>query len=390
MNGSRKFAAPLLQILLIGSLSFIFLVPFNNPYKDIDLQVSFVIACGITALLALVYAVNLRQWTFRINTNLILFALFYLTCDITLLHTHSRLDVFGFAGVRLGFLELMSCVTIGWALSYICAKRYLRAFYTSTVTLALFSIIYSALLDHTVFRLGGPIFQADILAAYLGAGFIVGIYLRSRESYKFLLCGQLILGGTILLTETRTVIYSLLLLGICTAYFTAKRRCSLNIKPVVLVVVSLVFMSALLFTKTRLTNVHYGVVSIEYRAELARTALADIHKEPFFGYGQGSLYSVLSCHRMFEPMLLATCSQGYGFTSTHNVFLDKTLELGIFTGLLYFLIYIRALLHASSREPWLYMLILIGLYYLTNVTDVPLELLYWCIVMRVLRKEERL
>ena len=370
-----------ITVLLVGALSSVFLAPFNNPYQDIDLQVSMVLVCGVGAALYLLVT-RYRLLSHRPNLNQLLVLAFCVCCIMTLLHKRTSLDLLGFEGVRLGFLELMSCITVGWVLSFMPAKQYLRAFYYSTVLLSIFSIGYDTVTNHSVWRLGGPIYQADILAVYLGAGFLIGLYFLHRKRNSLILAAETLLGCTILLTETRIVIYTLVVLGTYLLVIRNKRRwkmaagCALAL-----------LLIAMLLVGSRVTNVGYADASVVYRGDLVVTAFHDIRHEPLFGYGQGSLYTVLACHSMFEPKLLATCRQGYGFTSSHNIFLDKTLELGLLGGVLYFVIYVRALLTSRPDWLWRYLLLLIGVYYLTNVSDVALELLYWCVVIRVMRTD---
>ena len=80
-------------------------------------------------------------------------------------------------------------------------------------------------------------------------------------------------------------------------------------------------------------------------------------------------------------MLRKTCADGFIFSSSHNIFLDRILQFGLLAGLLYVAIFgmtiIRALQGKYTAELVVVILLEISicLYFLSNVSLPEIELL---------------
>jgi O-antigen ligase len=140
-----------------------------------------------------------------------------------------------------------------------------------------------------------------------------------------------------------------------------------------------------LFGPARLTNTAYASTSIGYRADLQTYGLRASYHKAWFGYGPGNLADALNCSGLHAAPLQATCRQGYFFNSSHNVFLDRVLAVG-WPGGVAFLLFVLTSLGKGLRapgpaRPMVYAALLIACYYLTNVTSVTLELLFWILLL---------
>jgi hypothetical protein len=102
----------------------------------------------------------------------------------------------------------------------------------------------------------------------------------------------------------------------------------------------------------------------------------------------GNLADALNCSRLAGKQLKATCKQGYFFNSSHNIYIDRALGIGWLGALAYIAIIVLAIRKGLRVKPeskiFAYGALLIGLYYLTNVTSLTLELLFWILLMRCL------
>jgi O-antigen ligase len=138
----------------------------------------------------------------------------------------------------------------------------------------------------------------------------------------------------------------------------------------------------------RLTNAGYAEQSIHYRLSLQDYALKASGRKPFLGYGPGNLADALRCPWLPAGPLQTTCHQGYFFNSSHNIFIDRILAIGWLGGLAYLGIVILAIYRGIRSKKEVrsmgYGLLLIGCYYLTNVTSLTLELLLWVLVVQCL------
>jgi O-antigen ligase len=87
-----------------------------------------------------------------------------------------------------------------------------------------------------------------------------------------------------------------------------------------------------------------------------------------------------------SPALQKTCHQGYFFNSSHNIFIDRFLAVGWLGGLAFLALAVLAIYKALRAQPEVrivgWALLLIACYYLTNVTNVTLELLLWVLILR--------
>jgi O-antigen ligase len=320
-----------------------------------------------------------------------LLGIFAACCLVSLLvNPHLGYDFFGAPYIRLGTAGLLSCVGVGLLLTTIPRKRLLTGLYLIILALSVVSVPYSWWHFHSLLRVGGVFSQADIMACFIGCGLLLGIemlhlYQRRRN---VLLGAQLFWAVLLLLTQTRAVLLLVIVLGLV---WESRRQRGHKFKRVALYgAAALLLLGGLhYFTPGRLTNTAYASESIHYRLTLQGYALKASRQKPVWGYGPGNLADALSCPRLTSPLLQKTCSKGYFFNSSHNIFIDRVLAIGWPGELSYLALVLLAIYRGLRGRPetriFGYAVVLVGCYYLTNVTSVTLELLLWILMAQCLR-----
>lgn len=373
------------SLVLAGCLAF--LVPFN-AFRNIELQGLILIISGLFAWGALI----LGYWATlgplgRLNKALL--AVFMAACVVSLLvNPHFGYDLLGAPYIRLGAAGLLACVGIGLLMRTIPFGRLLTGLYTVILALGVVSVPYSWLHFHSLVRIGGVFAQADIMACFVGCGLVLGLGMLNLYPKRrlLLLGGQLFLAGLLLLTQTRAVLF--LIIGLWLVWIIQNQR-SKVFKPLVIYIIAVVvLLGALNYLVPRLTNTAYASQSLHYRLSLQGYALRASGQKPVVGYGPGNLADALSCSRLPAGQLQTTCGQGYFFNSSHNIFIDRVLAIGWLGGFSYLAVVGLAIYGGlcSKRRFRIigYAVILIGGYYLTNVTSVALELLLWILLIQCL------
>ncbi len=373
------------KLAVVFALSLPFLVPYGGPGRNTDMQGLVLLlagACG-WAVIALERFAALRALDKPVRVLLFVFAL---SCLGSLLSPHFAYNVLGAPHVRLGIAGLFACIGCGLALRSVELKRFMTWLYGTLCVLAGVALPYAWIRFHDLARLGGTFAQADIFAVMLGCGLMLGIWMLREYPGKrpYLLAGQILLAVLLVASGTRAVIIlMLLLLPLCAK--VRWRSWGWVIYGSLCVALLLAAQAA---APSRVTDVRYANESLRYRLDLQGASLQASWKRPVAGYGIGNLADALDCSRLQKPRLKATCRKHYFFNSSHNIFLDRTLALGWIGGLSYFALFAYAIwrgLRAKDRSKHVlaFCLLLIGLYYWTNVTSVSLELLAWVLLLRI-------
>ncbi len=291
---------------------------------------------------------------------------------------HSIEGLLGVTNYRLGLISLLSCAVIGLTINILEGDKLIRWLYYSGFALAVMSPLYY-LFHHTA-RLGGPIDQPDILAAYLGAIFIIGFTkIRFTKSKFAWIAMQSTLLLAIILTQTRAV---LLLIGLWLAYQALAHANQKGRQWLVYLCLGVVLILGI-SRIGRLNDMRYLKVSTAYRLNLQQEGVRALATMPPWGYGLGNLYgTALFCNNLHYQPLLQTCNEGVGFASTHNILLDRLLETGWLGGIAYMAFFGYCLviyLRQGQRHipPVFWAELMLVIYFLTNVTSLELELLFW-------------
>jgi LAS superfamily LD-carboxypeptidase LdcB len=230
------------------------------------------------------------------------------------------------------------------------------------------------------------------LAAWLGCGFLAGLavirwYPQPRRA---MVAGQALLLACILLTQTRAVIAALAILSLVLAWKVMRSRRAVALAGTASLLLALSFVPLFRLPGTQVNDSHYLDQSLTYRVHLESAALVLTHSMPVVGYGPGNLASILACATFQAPDLRHTCEQGFYFDSSHNIFLDRLLELGWVGGGLFLAVTLWALAKGfAARDEAAHVaaaaLVLIAVYYLTNVNSIELELLQFVLIVYLSR-----
>ncbi len=372
-----------------------FLVPFADN-RNTDLQGIIILIIGLSSWLTILLKKEYKLKNYS-QLELILLATFILFCIISLiLNNHVGYDILGAPYIRLGSAALISCVGCGIVLSNVPIKKIITYIYLVITAAALISIPYELFRFGSLLRIGGIFSQADIFAVFLGCGILIGItllklyphlkiYLYLTEIYFFIL---------LILTQTRVVLYLVVLMCIY-LFFQSCLYKKWSILKILIVITGFVLLiiGAKILLPPRTTNISYAGKSVSYRYSLQKYAVKSVEQKPIYGFGPGNLADALACKKLTAASLEETCQNHFFFNSSHNIFIDRFLALGLIGGLSYLILVAYEItrgLRLKSRISILGMCgLLISLYYLTNVTSIYLELLLWVIIMQIAIKSKK-
>ena len=366
-----------------------FLVPFSDS-RSIDMQGFVLLVIGLVGWLMV--GLSYKIIANRLSTlEKVLLCVFIFFCVASLVaNPHKAYDILGAPYIRLGSAGLTACIGCGLALSRVSTKRLISSLYSVISAIALLSLPFSWYRYGSFTRIGGLFSQADIFAVILGCGLLLGfavikLYPRYRLYIGLMEIYMLVL---LMLTQTRA---ALVLVGILFLYLIWQSRTQLKLSKLKWVAIIcgliLVIIGAKLLLPTRVTNTSYAYQSISYRLSLQKYALKSVETRPYLGYGPGNLADSLACNKLDSSTLQKSCKEGYFFNSSHNIFIDRLLAIGIIGGLAYLTFVIIEITKGlrSDRNTQILALcaLLITAYYLTNVTSISLELLFWIILLHV-------
>lgn len=376
-------------LLLVCSLPF--LVPFSLE-RNFNLQGLVIILAGALGWVTVFLRKDKPQDRFE-KIGTILIALYIIANILNLVANFNSHTLFGSPLMRLGSLGLVACIGCGLALRKIEPKRLIQWLYTSICLIAASAIPYSLLTDSSISRIGGLFSQADILAVFMGVGVLFGIAMWQSypDKRKYLIVTQLLLIAILVGTQTRSVILLLPLIGllmVLTGNMTRSRK--IQFSGVILSALALVMILSPSLPSSRLTDSKYAGESLSYRRDLQKAGIKSLTTKPLFGYGAGSIENALKCSDLSSSSLKQSCYEGFYFTSSHNIYLDRTLAIGWVGGLAYLAFVIVCLFRGlRSRYKQIqilsYCALLIAIYYLTNVTSIALELLFIILLLRISR-----
>lgn len=371
------------SFILAGCL--VYLVPFDSG-RNIDLQSRVILLAGLLSSTVLVFTYRQLQTSLTRVVWLLLFVIIATLLISSFISPEIKLNFFGLPYVGVGAFSVIASLAFALHFNlYSSYRQSVATLYVAIVAVSAISIPY-ALLNQTVSgRLGGVFMQPDIMACIVGCGLLFGVQILSWNyiSKNYLYIAQLFLAVTLLVTETRAVIYSIIVFfGIY-----AVRKCSTRQLYAMIISAVLAVVVIQQYVPSRLVDVKYVTDSVAYRLSLQEVGLIAAFDRPFIGSGIGSVPSILDCSNLQAESLQMTCSEGYYFNSTHNIFLDRILAAGMIGGICIILLNIYAIAYSFSRKKYVFCstLALITVYYLTNVHNATLDLLYWIILVACLR-----
>ena len=390
MASSLPVRTPLLPVITDTLLALLCLAPFLAPSTlawNIQLQAVMVTLMGLVAWTALPYSAVLKKLP---RVGHILLIGYLVGCGLSLLSGSVVRNIFGETLQHLGIPVLVACVGCGLLLSRLEASRLVRWLYGTCLALALTALPDIFSLMHSARRVSGIFHQPDFLAVFLALGLLLGIGLWQLHPRlrRQIVIAQAVLLLVLLLTQSRAVILLLVILVIgmlCRSRLPWRCRALVSL----LIVGSLALASTATQTvlNNRLSDAGFAGQSLHYRVELVAYGLRASSHRPL-GYGAGGISTALNCPSLRASRELSlTCRQGYYFTSSHNVFIDRLLAVGWIGGVAFAGFVGWALWRGrGQRQPadivlW-YGALLLAAYCCTNITNLEIELVLWVCLLR--------
>lgn len=395
MSATRQFFITHMSepAVATATLDILCVLPLLSPFAleiNIILQSLLVVLTG--SLCWLVLLMHRKPLLVLPRYLIVLLALYVGWAFLSLMFNHALINIFGSSFLRLGILPLIACVGCGLLLRIVPSARLLTWIYCSSLANALVSLVSLRSL-HIMGRFGGVFHQADILGVWMGCGLVFGLgmwqlYPRWRRLF---IVSQSLLLLTMLLSQTRA---SIILVGLIGLVILLRSQIAVVWK---VTTTSAVIVGVALFavfashTGLHALNRQDATESVSYRVYLQSYGLRASFHHPLFGYGAGNVTQALNCPSLASLDLQQTCRQGFYFNSSHNIYLDRILALGFIGGIAFLLIILYGIytgLRTSGIDLYFtYAALIIVLYYLTNVTNTPLELLLWVLLLRPFKIE---
>lgn len=369
------------SFVLVTLLLSVFLAPHSYPGSNFNLQLAVIVLIGV---ISWIFIFTLDKDKIAVLKNIPLISLLLVSLSL-IIFSNNSLNNFGSYIYPIGSITILSFIGLSVFVSSVPRLSLIKYIFLSSLILALVCLVYSIFHSHNPLypeRLSGIVFQPDILAAYIAAGFICSLGLIDSRQYDkqrlWLILSSAILFSTVYLTKSRTILAAVILLSVI---FIGLK----NIRIGLSILLTLLLLSILLIGYSH--NLHKLNNIISYRSDIQLSASQRFFKNPFVIAGNYGLEKDLSCSNLVKyEALITTCNKGYSFSSSHNIFIDRTIEFGIIGGLAYVCLLFIAIYRymtskISANKSIGIMLLLISIYYLTNVTSIELELLIWlCLI----------
>lgn len=376
----------------LGCLILPFLAIFGASNKDTDQQSYILLGAGLFAWINVYLRRYSKIWQQTPwFTRLLIIVLIVTLAISSIVNPHLSYDLLGEPYLRLGLLSMLAILGCALFFLNLNRQRLLNWLYAICCMLCLTALPYNAIRLHTLDRVGGVFAQADILAVFAGLGLLIGWQLikKYRAYATWFYISQLLLAIVLWLTQTRSILALSILLSII--WFVLNKGLNLNKRNLTLILIALVVLAGTaIVLPNRLKSFSYDKFSITYRLDLDSAALVASAHKPLVGYGPGNVATALACQSLTSPPLKQTCHEHFYFNSSHNIFLDRTLEAGWLGGVAYLLFVVSSLARGfRSREDEVIVMslaaLLIALYYLTNVTNIDVELSFWIFLLQLNR-----
>ena len=306
---------------------------------------------------------------------------------------HSSMNLEGVFYDPTGSLALLSIMLLGLLAQQQSRSFILWLIYIFAVVVGIDSYPVALFNSHGFSRFFGIFEQSDVLAEIVGLGLLLNAYFYTRflqHKYRTTFFGvEAMLAGVLYLSGTRFVIATTILLSLGLIWYFRAQRKELAYLYAGAVGIFLIF--SFTIQVTRITGVADYGNSVSYRLDLQNITLKQVPSLPLLGAGVGNIENVIPCQKLLSVQALRkTCADGFIFSSSHNIFLDRVLQFGIITGLLYAFVIgwviVRNLGRKWSAELMMLCLLVLSicLYFLSNVSLPEVELVLWMLVGKLL------
>ena len=297
---------------------------------------------------------------------------------------HSSMNLEGVFYDPTGSLVLISFILLGLLAALQSQSFILSLVYVFAVIVGIDSYRVAFFNSQGFSRFFGIFEQSDVLAEIIGLGLLLNAYFYTKfvqHKYRTAFFGiEAMLAGVLYLSGTRFVIVTSVVLSLVLFWYLKAHRKEVAFLYAAAAAIFLIF--SFTIHVTRITGVADYGSSVSYRLELQNITLRQVQSIPLLGVGVGNIEHVIPCQKLLSVRVLRkTCADGFIFSSSHNIFLDRILQFGLLAGLLYLAIFgmtILRALHAKLTAELVVMLLLelsICLYFLSNVSLPEIELL---------------
>ncbi len=297
---------------------------------------------------------------------------------------HSSMNLEGVFYDPTGSLVLISFILLGLLAALQSQSFILSLVYVFAVVVGIDSYRVAFFNSQGFSRFFGIFEQSDVLAEIIGLGLLLNAYFYTKfvqHKYRTAFFGiEAMLAGVLYLSGTRFVIVTSVVLSLVLFWYLKAHRKEVAFLYAAAAAIFLIF--SFTIHVTRITGVADYGSSVSYRLELQNITLRQVQSIPLLGVGVGNIEHVIPCQKLLSVRVLRkTCADGFIFSSSHNIFLDRILQFGLLAGLLYLAIFgmtILRALHAKLTAELVVMLLLelsICLYFLSNVSLPEIELL---------------
>lgn len=393
------------------TLAVLFILPLvilsPDPFINLDIKSYFICILGAILLVLEIIDFSANRVTYKPTLFNYLTIVFILLLGIsTLFSINPANSLFGGWSYRIGSITIVAFLICGYFVKDVKSSFLSTLSFITATFLAIISIIMDFNILSMGSRLTGPIHQANVLAVILGIGLILGFsFYKTKSKYitLFTIVGQTILLLGIILTQSRLIlgltIISALIVSIkvinkdffsnLTLYFKHKFTPIIVIAFIAITGISSYTLS-INASFNRIFSFGLLETGVEYRIHLQEQGLKLLTVTPIYGWGTDSIIFVYNKYFELPKDIQSSYSEeGQNVDSTHNVFLDKFLELGIIGGSIYILLIATTLYHGAKNATTIEdKLILVTLVFFTvqsllNVTMVEQEIINWILIFKV-------
>jgi len=381
------------KVALFAALALAVFMPFSNHIKDAQLKLIILIVIGAYSWVRILFfKLKKINWGFA---SYLIAALVASLITIGFLSSGSK-NIAGIYYSQISVLPLLAIIGVALNSSFLKPQFIAKAVFISSALVAFLAFPYDMLRYHELIigRLNGTLAQSNILAVYISAGLIIGFYWLVTNTYKdkkyILVAMEAYMLFMVVLTQTRFIVILLSLMALTYFALSAKK----DKKIILIAIATLLFMMGSVFVAN---NRQIGPKaidnSISYRLHLQSKAFSGDSIKPIQHNGTDRLMNKLDCKNLRQSNDLSkTCDRGFIFTSYHNQFIDRTVQFGWLTGIIYIAVVALGLVEFYRQRNTGVLLalgsafLLIVLYYFTNITSIELELLLWLLLAKGLSK----
>lgn len=293
----------------------------------------------IFPILIIMFFLFRYKLTSKVKTTVFIIGLYIIVCIISSFLAYDKIDSFFFT-FRIFIFFLLVSALYHWMNTYHRYQLVVKSIILSGTILST-SIIFSLFFGNVITELSGVVRAGGFFSNVNSAGFICYIstvfafmqYLEKKKKSTLFLCLFFILG--IIITGSRA---SMLAIVVTTIFYNLRYK--LTKKTITLTIFGGITAAIIFYiNKESILNVLRLNRGLAARDVLFNVGINIAKDHPFTGIGLGNLREIGSIYLEKEPIgdWIKKMLLDIGIQSSHNAFLETTVELGVF-GLLFFVL----------------------------------------------------